>query len=236
MVAEHADCVDLFSPWALFFETFPCVKEDRMKVDTMVRNCGTEQSPQVLGDDVLVLAAQAGDEGAFSELWRRHSPMILRVLLKITRNREDAEDALQDTFLSAFAHLSKFEARAKFSTWLARIAFNSGLMILRRRRNRNAISIDSQFAGETRKPCDLADQRMDTENSFIRTECGASIESALTLLRPTLSVIIQHQLLHDCSVAETARSHGLTLGATKSRLMRARRALRESLACKINRR
>jgi RNA polymerase sigma-70 factor (ECF subfamily) len=207
-----------------------------MIVDTMVRNGGTEQSPQVLGDDVLVLAAQAGDESAFSELWSRHSRMILRVLLRITRNREDAEDALQDAFLRAFTHLSKFEARAKFSTWLTRIAVNSGLMILRRRRNRNAISIDSQFAGEARKPCDLADQRMDTEASFIRTERKASIVSALTRLRPTLSVIIEHQLLHNCSVAETARSHGLTVGATKSRMMRARRALRESLAHKNNQR
>lgn len=203
-----------------------------MNVNTMVRDRRTEHLPQVLGDDALVLAAQAGDGGAFSELWSRHSEMILRVLMGITRNREDAEDALQDTFLRAFAHLSKFEARAKFSTWLTRIAVNSGLMILRRRRNRHTISIDSQLAGQTWKHCDVEDQRMDTEGSYMRTECGASIEFAVTRLRPTLSVIIQHQLLHDCSVAETAKSHGLTLGATKSRLARARRALRESLVCK----
>jgi RNA polymerase sigma factor (sigma-70 family) len=207
-----------------------------MNSDTMVRDCGTGQQSRVVGDDVLVLAAQAGDESAFSELWSRHSAIILRVLMRITRNREDAEDALQDTFLRAFAHLNKFEARAKFSTWLTRIAVNSGLMVLRRRRNRPTVSIDSQFTGETWKPCDVVDHRMDTERSYIRIECGASIESAVTRLRPTLSRIIQHQLLHDCSMAETAQSHGLTLGATKSRLARARRALRDSLACNDNRR
>jgi RNA polymerase sigma-70 factor (ECF subfamily) len=208
------------------------VEEDRMNVNTVARDCDTEDLPQVVSDDALVLAAQAGDESAFSELWSRHSEMILRVLMRITRNREDAEDALQDSFLGAFAHLNKFEARAKFSTWLTRIAVNSGLMILRRRRNRPTISIDSQFDGETWKRCDVEDRRMDTEASYVRTECGASIESAVTRLRPTLSVIIQHQLLHDCSVAETAKTHGLTVGATKSRLARARRALRESLVCK----
>jgi RNA polymerase sigma factor (sigma-70 family) len=201
-----------------------------MKVNTMVRNRGAERLPQVQGDDALVLAAQAGDEAAFSELWVRHSGMILRVLMRVTRNREDAEDALQETFLKAFAHLGKFEYRAKFSTWLVRIAVNSGLMILRRQCSRPTISIDSQFDGETWKQWDVEDRSLDIEGSYMRTERGGLIESAVTRLRPTLSVVIRHQLLNDCSVAETAESHGLTVGATKSRLVRARIALRESLS------
>jgi RNA polymerase sigma factor (sigma-70 family) len=200
-----------------------------MNVNTVVRDRRTEHLPQMPGDDALVLAAQAGDERAFGELWIRHSEMIFRVLMRVTRNREDAEDALQETFLKAFAHLGKFEARAKFSTWLTRIAVNSGLMILRRRRNRPTTTIDSQFDGETWKQRDVEDERFDIEESYLRTECRAFIESAaVTRLGPTLSVVIRHQLLHDCSVAETAQSHGLTLGATKSRLARARRALRDS--------
>jgi RNA polymerase sigma factor (sigma-70 family) len=200
-----------------------------MDVNTMVRDPGTEHLPQVLGDDALVLAAQAGDEGAFRELWIRHSQMIFRVLMRVTRNREDSEDALQETFLKAFAHLGNFEARAKFSTWLTRIAVNSGLMILRRRRSRPTTTTDSQFDGETWKQWDVDDQRLDIEGSYLKTECDAFIESAVTRLRPTLSVVIRHQLLNDCSIAETAESYGLTVGATKSRLARARKALRESL-------
>jgi RNA polymerase sigma factor (sigma-70 family) len=201
-----------------------------MNVNIMVPDGGTEHRSQRLGDHTLVLAAQAGDESAFSELWIRHSEMIFRVLMKVTRNREDAEDALQETFLKAFGHLDKFEARAKFSTWLTRIAINSGLMILRRQRNRPTISIDSQLDGGYWKRWDAVDQSLDIEGSYIRTECGAFIASAVAQLGPTLSDVIRHQLLNDCSVAETAGSHGLTVGATKSRLARGRKALRESLA------
>jgi RNA polymerase sigma factor (sigma-70 family) len=206
------------------------LKEDKMNVDTMEPVLLRAHPGQVLGDDALVLAAQAGDEGAFTELWVRHSGMILHVLMRITRNREDAEDALQETFLKAFAHLSRFEGRAKFSTWLTRIAVNSGLMILRKRRNRPTMSMDSQFNGETGKQYDLEDHRLDVEKSYLKTECGAQVESAVARLKPTLSVIIRHQLSNDCSVAETAESHGLSVGATKSRLARARRVLREALA------
>lgn len=207
-----------------------------MNVNTMVGDRGTGQLSKMLGvskmlsDDGLVIAAQSGDEDAFSELWIRHSNMILRVLMRVTGNREDAEDALQDTFLKAFIHLGEFEARAKFSTWLTRIAVNCGLTILRRQRSRPTVSIDSQFDGETWKRWDVEDRSLDIESSYMKTECGAFIDSAVTRLGPTLSVVIQHQLLNDCSVAETAENHGLTVGATKSRLVRARNALRESLA------
>ena len=200
-----------------------------MNIKITVSDRVPDHMAEMLGDEVLVLAAQAGDESAFSELWIRHSEMILRVLMRVTRNREDAEDAMQEAFLKAFAHLGKFEARAKFSTWLTRIAINSGLMILRRQRSRPTISIDSQFDGENWKQWDMEDQNLDIENSYMWTECGAFIASAATRLEPALSAVLRHHLLNDCSVAETAKSHGLTVAATKSRLLRARKALRESL-------
>ena len=201
-----------------------------MNFNTMERNHGAEHLPQALGDDALVLAAQTGDEGAFTELWIRHSEMVLRVLMRVTKNREDAEDALQEAFLKAFAHLGTFESRAKFSTWLIRIAVNSGLMILRRQRSRPTVSIDSQFDGETWKQWDVEDRTLDIEGSYLRAERAGFIESAMNRLRPSLSDVIRHQLLNGCSVAETAERQGLTVGATKSRLVRARNALRESLA------
>ena len=141
-----------------------------MNFNTMERNRGAEHLPQALGDDALVLAAQTGDEGAFTELWIRHSEMVLRVLMRVTKNREDAEDAMQEAFLKAFAHLGTFESRAKFSTWLIRIAVNSGLMILRRQRSRPTISIDSQFDGENWKQWDVEDRTLDIESSYMRAE------------------------------------------------------------------
>ena len=86
-----------------------------MNFNTMERNRGAEHLPQALGGDALVLAAQTGDEGAFTEVWIRHSEMVLGVLMRVTKNREDAEDALQEAFLKAFAHLGTFESRTNFN-------------------------------------------------------------------------------------------------------------------------
>lgn len=201
-----------------------------MTIENTASSCGSDKISEILGDEVLVLAAQAGDASAFSELWIRHSEMVLRVLMRVTRNREDAEDAMQEAFLKAFAHVGKFEARAKFSTWLTRIAVNCGLMILRRQRSRPTISIDSRFDGENWKQWDVEDRSLDIENSYIRIECCAFIASAVDHLGPKLSGVVRHQLSKECSVAEIAKSNGLTVGATKSRLVRARKALREPLA------
>lgn len=201
-----------------------------MNPNTLVQVHGSEHLSSLLRDDALVLAAQAGDEHAFAELWSRHSAMTLRVLLRVTKNREDAEDALQETFLKAFAHLGRFEARAKFSTWLTRIALNSGLMILRRRRSRPTLSMDTQLEGGGWQQWDFEDGSLNAEGSYMKAERAAVVASALKRLRPTLANVTQHQLNNHCSVAETAEYLGLSVPATKSRLLRARIAMRESLA------
>ena len=84
-------------------------------------------------DETLVAAAKTGEHQAFSELWNRHSKKTFSTMYRITRNRQDAEDALQDAFLKAYVHLKNFDGRSSFSTWLTRIAINSALMILRRK-------------------------------------------------------------------------------------------------------
>src|SRR5665213_3446900 len=94
-------------------------------------------------DKHLVLAAQSGCRAAFNELWNLYSRRIYRTLLGITNNPQDAEDALQDAFLRAFLALESFEGRANFYTWLTRIAINSALGILRKRRCRPETSIDT---------------------------------------------------------------------------------------------
>jgi RNA polymerase sigma-70 factor, ECF subfamily len=73
-------------------------------------------SPKQMSDEWLVLAARNGDANAFAELRDRHSRKILQITYRITRNWEDAEDALQDTFMQAFIHLNEFEGRSKFSS------------------------------------------------------------------------------------------------------------------------
>ena len=101
-----------------------------------------EDRPMEMSDAVLVSTAKSGDADAFVELTKRHSNRLLRTTYRITRNRQDAEDALQDSFLKAFSHLNDFQEKASFSTWLTRIAINSALMIMRKKRGCFEISID----------------------------------------------------------------------------------------------
>jgi hypothetical protein len=99
-------------------------------------------SLKLLNDQNLVVRAKAGDTAAFVEFGERHSTRVRRTLYRITRNWEDAEDALQKPLLKAFRHLNGFENRSSFSSWLTRIAINSALMTLRKRRACKEVSID----------------------------------------------------------------------------------------------
>src|ERR1700731_4916212 len=93
-----------------------------------------------INEDSLLATAKSGEAAAVDTLYRAHAEKLFRTVHRITRNREDAEDAVQDSFLRAFLHLQSFDGRSTFSTWLTRIAINSALMILRKKRNFREIS------------------------------------------------------------------------------------------------
>src|SRR5260370_20809890 len=95
----------------------------------------------------LVAAAKRGDTHAFEELVNRYEAKIFRLTMNITRNREDAEDAMQDAFLKSYAHLKNFQEDSRFYTWLVRISANEALMRLRKRRP-NQFSLDEPIQGE----------------------------------------------------------------------------------------
>ena len=80
-------------------------------------------------EPLLVAAAKRGDLSAFNELVGRYERKIFRLTMNITRNHEDAEDAMQDSFLSAFLHLENFDGRSTFSTWLTRIGIHSARVL-----------------------------------------------------------------------------------------------------------
>ena len=110
-----------------------------------MRKCGPGDSDA--SDDDLINAAQRGDENAFMELCRRHSAVTKKKIFSIVRNREDAEDVLQDTLLRAYTHLASFRRSCRFSTWLTTIGVNAALMTLRKRRVRGEINIDYEYPG-----------------------------------------------------------------------------------------
>ena len=103
---------------------------------------------EMLSEQELIASAKSGKREAFGELCDRHAKKIFRVTLRITRNREDAEDAVQDAFLSAFVHLKDFDERAKFATWLTRIAINAALGKLRKKRGMRELPMDEPGPAE----------------------------------------------------------------------------------------
>jgi len=179
-------------------------------------------------DAVLIVAAKSGDHPAFVELWTRHSKSAFNMTYRIMGNREDAEDAVQDPWMKAYARLNTFDGRAKFSTWLTRIAINSALLILRRKRAHPETSMEIEN-GETWRHCEITDQTKDVEEFYARRERAERLRRAICRLQPTLRNVVEIHQLSDRSVKEVAELAGLSVAATKSRLLRARIVLRRAL-------
>ena len=93
-------------------------------------------------DALLATEARNGDDLAYAELCRRHREMVFRTVLRITRNMDDAEDIVQDSWMRGFTHIGTFDGRSEFSTWVTRIAINSALTMIRRRRTKKEYSLD----------------------------------------------------------------------------------------------
>ena len=181
-------------------------------------------------DELLVARAKDGDTSAFVELRERHSTKVLRTVFRITRNWEDAEDALQESLLKAFRHLNGFENRCGFSSWLTRIAINSALMTLRKRRACKEISID--IAGDDCEifgRLELQDLSEDPECRYALCEREEFLNGAILQLKPGLRDVIQLSQMDEYSMHELAECLGISVPAAKSRLLRARRALRTIL-------
>ena len=179
-------------------------------------------------DEVLVATAKLGDHPAFAELWTRHSNTAFKMAYRIMGNRDDAEDVIQDAWMNAYVHLKTFDGRAKFSTWLTRIVINSALMTLRRKRAHPETSMEITD-GETWQNWEIADQTKDVEEVYVRHERIELLRRAIGRLQPSLRNVVEIHQSNDSSVKEIAELAGLSVAATKSRLLRARRALRKDL-------
>ena len=183
-----------------------------------------------LSEDVLVSAAQSGQEWAFVELCFRYSKRILFMLNSITKSREDAEDALQESILKAFVHFGTFNRASAFSTWFTRIAINSALMILRRRRTRPEFSNDAPVDGSMKKvQWEIADRRLNPEDHCIELERHCRLQAAISRLPKIYRHVVESQRRSEASIKEIAEEAGITVSAAKSRLLRARETLRGSM-------
>jgi RNA polymerase sigma-70 factor, ECF subfamily len=147
------------------------------------------KSQTVLSDRVLIVNARAGSRNAFGELVRRHSRRVFGMSLKMLRNREDAEDNLQNAFCKAYGKIRQFEGNSKFSTWLLRVAINEALMTLRKRGpGEVAIPADQDGAADNpRTEAELRDAYPDPERQYLVKEFASKALDALPYPLSTLS-------------------------------------------------
>jgi RNA polymerase sigma factor (sigma-70 family) len=185
-------------------------------------------------DAKLVEAARSGHSAAFAQLCERYVQQLRRTAHRITRCPEDAEDAVQDALLNAFVHLRDFDGRSTFSTWLTRIAINSALMILRKKRSSVLVPMDDTGDRDaTRRSYQIVDRTPNPERHYAQREQEHILNKAIQRLRPTLRDVVQIQQRHDRSMRETAETMGISVTAAKARLFHAKAALRKSSILKM---
>ncbi len=185
----------------------------------------------VVRDDehLLVAAAKNGNMPAFEELVNRYEKKIFRLTRNITGNREDAEDAMQEAFLKSYAHLDSFNGDSRFYTWLVRIAANEALMRLRKRRP-GEFSIDESLPGdEDIMPRELDDWAPNPEQCCAQNEMKEILAQAIETLEADFRIVFVLRDVEELPTEETAKLLGLSITATKSRLLRARLKLRQKL-------
>ncbi len=190
----------------------------------------TSSQPLAFDDIALATEAKQGDKGAFTELVNRYAQRVFRVARHITKNDQDAEDVLQDTFLKAYSRLGQFEGNAKFYTWIVRVAVNEALMRMRRGKNRVTVSLDQELeTSDGAIQRELPAETESPEESLSRTELRESLTQAIDSLSEIYRPVFVLRDVEGLSTEETAEMLNLSLPAVKSRLLRARLQLRQKL-------
>jgi RNA polymerase sigma-70 factor, ECF subfamily len=179
----------------------------------------------------LVAEAQAGNASAFAALMGQYESHVYRLALNITRNAQDAEDALQDAFLKAYTHLGEFRGDSRFSTWLVRIATNEALTKIRQRRPEGPVSSAEWVEAEEKvsRPREIKDDDDNPEERYGKTELLEILSEAIESLDVSLRMVFVLRDIQSFSTEDTARLLGLSDAAVKTRLMRARLKLRHRL-------
>jgi RNA polymerase sigma-70 factor (ECF subfamily) len=175
-----------------------------------------------LTDEEVVARVRAGDTQMFEILMRRYNQRLYRTARAILRNDADAEDVVQQAYLNAYRHLAQFEGRARFSTWLTRIAVYEALARRRRIRDKPVESSEEHVNS-------MAAMTPDPEHQTYIRELGALLESALAALPDGYRSVIRLRDVDGLNTAETAQQLCLSEAAVKTRLHRARDLLQRNL-------
>lgn len=191
-----------------------------------------QQQQDTISDTDLIEKFTKGCEASFEQLVRRYETKVHSLAMRLTRNTEDAEEVLQDVFVTVYRKISGFEGKAKFSSWLYRITVNAAFMKLRKRRQDQTVSLDDvlpQIAKQTAlgqhqnaftTPCDTI---------AIGHELKAALECAIAKLPGEYQAVFVLRDVDGLSNKEVGEILDLSIPAVKSRLHRSRLMLRKRL-------
>lgn len=194
--------------------------------------CGTADAA-MSEERRLVAKARSGCSSAFGALYERYRSRVYRTALRILRNPQDAEDAVQRSFQRAFTNLARFRGDSTFATWLTRVAINEALMLLRQR-SANLRPLESGGdSGYELCLLNLMDKGPTPEEALAAKELRAAVTQAISHLRESLRTVVLLRELQGLTSAETARRLGLSAAAVKARVFHAKRYLRRHLERKL---
>lgn len=176
----------------------------------------------------LLERLRRGDEGAYEELVRAEASHLLAVARRFLRQEEDAQDAVQQAFLSAFRALPSFNGQCRLTTWLHRIVTNTALMKLRTRSRKPETAIEDllpTFLEDGHQANPMSDWAADAHDRLQRLEVRSQVRAAIDQLPEGYRTVLLLRDIEELDTEETARALGLSEGAVKTRLHRARQAL-----------
>ena len=189
-----------------------------------------------LPDEEIVKRVRAGDSALFEILMRRHNQRVYRVVRAVVKDEADAEDVMQQAYISAFTHLHQFEDRSQFSTWLIRIALHEAFGRRRKMqrsetttaRNRSGVDDDSGEFMDT-----LTSPEADPERQAYAQELHRVLEAAVDTLPEGYRTVFMLRDIEGLSTSETGQGLGLGDEAVKTRLHRARAMIRRAVTARI---
>ena len=192
-------------------------------------SAGEKPGPATAAEDLaLIQLAVAGESEAQTRLFATHTPRLYRVALKVLRNKEDAEDAVQDTWRRAYSKLHTFEGRASISTWLTRIAINSALMIRRRNKRLFEVSLHEAPDDEGLLPHPV-DDGLTPEESCRHAEMRDLLAQQIHRLPSLVRTAFLLRDVDGFTTTESVKLLGINNSALKSRVQRARRRLAQNM-------
>ena len=181
---------------------------------------------------ILLDRVLCGDRRAFESLVRRHERRVFRVALAVLGNNEDAEEAMQDTFVRTFRHLDQFRKEARFSTWLTRIAVNEAIEKRNTRKNYAPLA-EAETAEGILTPKRYEPWKTNPEEQYGRQEMHRIVEDAIRSLPEIYREAFVLRDIEGLSAKEASEVLGISVPALKSRLLRSRLLMRETLAEKF---